>query len=736
MMRGAKQAWSILMTSGIRWFLALGVVIMTWITLSPKWILRSVIGRDFVHGNEQVVQSLEDVPYRVRYVENGAEVPDCPGSACPLDPKMNPASLPLERSIIGLLPTVVREDAWRGVMYQRWDVKVPAFVRNAGDSIVFDYLGISGKSWRFFVNGVMIANGVGGMNLPAIHFSSPGKAGDLLVIGFEIQVGRALAPGLVTLSQPFLAIPGVSEKFRLAYRGMDGVAILPVAMSYAFIATLAAFACFFTPFYREILAFAVFVLISNWRFLLRNGFSTMPSGLNVDFLAYDGMLLCVAHAALWSFWGFYFRVRSWIKWVPMMVYAALVPVCFLAGRFGYGLDVLMGLFKTRDIQTACVHAYGMTLAIGTWRQIKGVSWARFRRAMIVLVTFLCGVLSITALSRQYFTGAGVFQEMLADYPLYELLVNKNLHVFVGVMALAIALEWSVIVRDRQKILQKFGMVVDPRLVNNIIRGRQGESRRLDQVVILFADLRAFTAMCESYDPDKVTGALNEYLDIVMNAVGKHGGVIDKIVGDAVMAVWGVPTAANDDGLNAVRAAVDIRAGMVNLNRERAHRGDFAMAIGIGIHKGPAIFGAIGNGVRVDHTVIGPSINVASRLQNLTKSYGCDILLSRELLVSVSSAVIAEDLGLAQIRGVSRRINVAKILGVLDAKGQMQIGHPALEDVLHGVGPGLVTNIAPHVGEVVYASMETGTDAHGIASQPSKVQPSKVQASKVQASKVS
>jgi class 3 adenylate cyclase len=712
-----EQVWAFIKKPGIRWFLAASVLVLTWLVLSPTWMIRSVVGKDFINSSQMVVESLENKLYRAQYFGSYETKPDCPGASCPLDLAVDLSTLPVERGLIGVLRPVVNQESWRGTMYQRWDIKVPMFVQKPGDPIVFDFLGISGKSWRFYVNGVQMAQGFGGMNLPAITFPSPGQPGTPMVIGFEVNIGRSLAPGVVTISQPFLSIPGVSEKFRLAYRGLDGMSTLPVALAYAFIATLAAFACFFTPFYREILAFAIYVTVANWRVLLFNGFSMIPSVFNVDILAFDGMLRCISHAALWSFWGLYFRVNSPIKWLPMAFYATLLPVCYLAGRFGYGLDILMFLFDTSDIQNGLAYSYGMILAVGTWHQVRGVAWAKFRRAMTILVTLLCGLLAATFISRQYFSTQGTFQDMLVRFPFYEFMILKNLHIFVGVMSLAIALEWSIIVRDRQKILQKFGMLVDPRLVNNIIRGQHGDSRRLDQVVILFADLRSFTAMCDVFSPDKVTECLNEYLDIVMNAVGKHGGVVDKIVGDAVMAVWGVPDQTDSDAIAACRAAVDIRIGLAALNERRLQQGNFALGFGIGIHRGPAIFGAIGNGVRVDHTVIGPSINIASRLQSLTKLYGCDILISNDLLATVEGGVIVEDLGLVRIRGVARQIGVAKVLGVADRDGVMLIGHPLLEKHLTSKRPGSVSSIPPHSVMVDYATdhIKPQSDAESIAS---------------------
>jgi class 3 adenylate cyclase len=170
----------------------------------------------------------------------------------------------------------------------------------------------------------------------------------------------------------------------------------------------------------------------------------------------------------------------------------------------------------------------------------------------------------------------------------------------------------------------------------------------------------------------------------------------------VMALWGVPEQGKMDSLAAVQAAMDIRLGMAKLNRIRGADGQFTLNVGIGIHSGSAIFGAIGNGARVDHTVIGPTINIASRLQGLTRTHQIDIILSYELYQDVKDHILIEDLGMAEIRGMVRQVGHVKLIGLQMSNGQFVIGSKILEAAIKVREPGMVQNTPPNVMPVEYS----------------------------------
>jgi adenylate cyclase len=166
--------------------------------------------------------------------------------------------------------------------------------------------------------------------------------------------------------------------------------------------------------------------------------------------------------------------------------------------------------------------------------------------------------------------------------------------------------------------------------------------------------------------------------VVTKAVVKHGGVVDKFVGDSVMALWGVPERRINDELSAVRAAIDIRTGLCELNSKRAESGLFRLEAGVGVHCGPAIFGAVGNGQRVDYTVIGSTINVAARIQSLTKRFLFDVVISSELQAIVKDYTLVENVGEVRIRGVAEAVGLVKLIGVSMVDGEFVIGRQDLE----------------------------------------------------------
>ena len=151
------------------------------------------------------------------------------------------------------------------------------------------------------------------------------------------------------------------------------------------------------------------------------------------------------------------------------------------------------------------------------------------------------------------------------------------------------------------------------------------------VAVLFSDLRSFTSSSESADPADVVQQLNEYFECMVKHIEGQGGVVDKYIGDSIMAVFGIPTARADDAARAVKAAFQMQEALEGLNSKRAARGLPRLAHGIGVHYGPVIAGNIGTAQRAQYTVIGDTVNVAARLEAATKEHGTPVLLSSALV---------------------------------------------------------------------------------------------------------
>ena len=167
----------------------------------------------------------------------------------------------------------------------------------------------------------------------------------------------------------------------------------------------------------------------------------------------------------------------------------------------------------------------------------------------------------------------------------------------------------------------------PELVSELLTAKTlpvsgGKTQR---ITLLFADIRAFTVMAEKHSPERVVEFLNDYLSTMTEIIFAHDGTVDKFIGDAVMAFFGAPRPTDRDEKNALRAAAAMTGALPEIAAR--HPGMTPLAIGIGIHTGEAIVGNVGSERRLDYTAIGDAVNLASRIEGLTKQYGCGILLS-------------------------------------------------------------------------------------------------------------
>jgi len=184
---------------------------------------------------------------------------------------------------------------------------------------------------------------------------------------------------------------------------------------------------------------------------------------------------------------------------------------------------------------------------------------------------------------------------------------------------------------RQQIKKQFEHYLDPRQVKELQKNPDllklgGEKRTC---TFLFTDLRGFTAMSEKVTPEEVTEIMNRVLTVQQNSVQAYGGMVDKYIGDAMMAIFNAPLDLKNHSKVAIDCAVDIKRRIIELNNELGNEGKPAIAIGIGINSGEAIIGNMGSENRFDYTAIGDAVNIAARLESATKERGVDILIGQQ-----------------------------------------------------------------------------------------------------------
>jgi class 3 adenylate cyclase/CHASE2 domain-containing sensor protein len=226
-------------------------------------------------------------------------------------------------------------------------------------------------------------------------------------------------------------------------------------------------------------------------------------------------------------------------------------------------------------------------------------------------------------------------------------------------------------REKAHIRQAFGKYVSDAAINAILASGKppAPGGSLATVTILFSDIRDFTTLSEKLSAQEVVELLNVYFSKVCDIILAHGGMIDKFIGDAVMAVFGAPLADPKHARQALASALGMITASDEFEAWMRNRfpklGDWRFRIGVGLHSGPAVVGNIGSRQRLDFTVIGDTVNTASRLEGFTKEMGCPIVASRAVVDLAGVGVVTGREELARVKGKSEPVPALEILGLAD-----------------------------------------------------------------------
>ena len=220
-------------------------------------------------------------------------------------------------------------------------------------------------------------------------------------------------------------------------------------------------------------------------------------------------------------------------------------------------------------------------------------------------------------------------------------------------------------RERRRVHGMFGRCVSKEVVDQILNYEGdiplGGARQ--EATLLFTDIRGFTGMSETMAPEDVVALLNEYFEAMTTIILDHGGTIDKFMGDAIMAVFGAPIPRDDHAERCVQAAVEMRKALRSLQARWEAEGKPRFDTGIGINTGQVLVGNIGSARRMEYTAIGDAVNLASRIEGLTKEYGGGILISEATYERVRDVVEAQPLGAVPVRGKARPVQLYRVLGL-------------------------------------------------------------------------
>lgn len=222
--------------------------------------------------------------------------------------------------------------------------------------------------------------------------------------------------------------------------------------------------------------------------------------------------------------------------------------------------------------------------------------------------------------------------------------------FGSFVLVSVERRWSA-ERERREIKNVFSRYMNPSVVQALLDdpSRLALGGRRREMTVFFSDIRGFTSLSETMKPERLVRVLNSYLDRMTKIVFAHDGVLDKYIGDAVMAFWNAPFDQPDHARRAVATALAMRSALQEMNDTHAF-GKTELHIGVGINTGEMVVGNIGGSERVDYTVIGDSVNLGSRMEGLTKEYGVDIIISERTVEQAGSEVLVRRLDKASVKG--------------------------------------------------------------------------------------
>lgn len=194
-----------------------------------------------------------------------------------------------------------------------------------------------------------------------------------------------------------------------------------------------------------------------------------------------------------------------------------------------------------------------------------------------------------------------------------------------------------------------------------------------EVTIVFSDIRSYTSLTEKMEATEVVSLLNTYFETMVEAVFNYEGTLDKFIGDALMAVFGAPLPLENHAWMAVQSALDMRRRLAEFNTYRRRVAQPQIRVGIGLSSGEVVSGSIGSQKRMDYTVIGDGVDISSRLEGVTKEYGCDVILSEFTYELCRDKIWVRELDRIRVKGKVKPIRIYELIGdrqsTLDAATQ-------------------------------------------------------------------
>ena len=225
-------------------------------------------------------------------------------------------------------------------------------------------------------------------------------------------------------------------------------------------------------------------------------------------------------------------------------------------------------------------------------------------------------------------------------------------------------------REKRKIRKTFGQYLSPGVIALIDRDPEKYIRpggELKELTVMFTDIRGFTSLSEGMPPNELVEWLNEYLSAMTDVLFANFGTLDKYIGDAIMAFWGSPYPQKDHAISACRCGLAMMRKLEELNRKWEKEGKRPAAMGVGVNTGPVNVGNMGSNKRLSWTVMGDNVNLASRLEGLTKKYKIRMVISEATYKLVAEHFVCRDLDRILVSGKRQPVDIYELLGAADER---------------------------------------------------------------------
>jgi len=307
----------------------------------------------------------------------------------------------------------------------------------------------------------------------------------------------------------------------------------------------------------------------------------------------------------------------------------------------------------------------------------------------LLVIFLFGmILGLIMKNFQLWIGIPVMFSLLIGYFLFDAYFLFPRGILIGLVipftmlitlyfALAV-FKYAVVEARSREIKNKFKHYVADAVVEEMIERKDLNLGMVKKnLTVLFADIRNFATISEQLDPATLEKILNRHMTLLTDAILENGGTVDKYMGDALMAIFGAPLDLDDHAYFASRAAFRMIELLRPFNKNLEEQGYPALKIGVGISTGEVLVGNMGSEYLFNYTVLGREVNIASRIEELNKEYGTNIIISEATLSAIGTRGVVRNLGTVQVKGIERPVNIYALSGVKGITDQSSWSQPSI-----------------------------------------------------------